>query len=169
MKHLHVLRHAKSSWAEDDQPDRERPLAPRGRKAARRVAAYIRDRAVKPDLVLCSPAERTRQTLELIQPELGDGVEVLLEDGLYGATANQLLDRLRRLPDGAANAMIVGHNPGVQELVVLLARDGALRARARGHFPTAALATLELPVDAWPDLQPAAADLVAYVVPRELR
>jgi phosphohistidine phosphatase len=163
-----VLRHAKSSWAEDDQPDRERPLAPRGRKAARRVAAYLRDHGVRPDVVLCSPAERTRLTLELIQPELGDGVEVLLEDDLYGASANQLLARLRRLPDSAGTVMIVGHNPGVQELVVLLARDGALRTRARGHFPTAALATLDLPLDAWTGLQPATAELVTYVVPHEL-
>jgi phosphohistidine phosphatase len=169
VKRLTLLRHAKSSWAEDGKPDRERPLAPRGRKAARRLGGYLRDEGVRPDLVLCSPAARTRETLELIRPGLRDDVEVQVEEGLYGAGAKELLDRLRRLPDAVGWAMVVGHNPGLQQLVVLLARDGPLRERAREHYPTGALATLRLSEGGWPDLAPGRADLLALLAPRELR
>lgn len=168
MKVLHLLRHAKSSWADDDRPDRERPLAPRGRRAAQRLATYLRERGVHPDVVLCSPAARTAQTLELIVAALGEGLEVLVEDELYAASARQLLARLRCLPEQVDSAMVVGHNPGLQELTLLLARESPLRERAAAHFPTAALATLALRRGGWPALGRARADLVAYLVPREL-
>lgn len=168
MRQLSLLRHAKSSWAEDGQPDRDRPLAPRGRKSGRRLAVHLREQGVRPDLVLCSPAARTRETLELIRAELGDGVDVQVEEELYGAGARELLDRLRRLPDAVEWAMVVGHNPGLQQLVVLLARDGALRERARSHYPTGALATLRLPEGGWSELAPGRAELREYVAPREL-
>jgi phosphohistidine phosphatase len=165
---LTLLRHAKSSWADDGQQDRDRPLAPRGRKAARRLAGYLRDQGIRPDLVLCSPAARTTETLELVRPGLGDNVEVHVEEALYGAGARELMDRLRRLPESIQWAMVVGHNPGLQQLVVLLARDGPLRERARSHFPTGALATMRLGDGSWADLGPGRADLLSYVAPREL-
>jgi phosphohistidine phosphatase len=168
MKALHLLRHAKSSWADDEQPDRERPLAPRGRRAARRLAAHFDERGVHPDVVLCSSAVRARQTLELVAPGLGEGVEVLVEEELYGASARQLLARLRCLPEEVDSAMVVGHNPGLQELTLLLARDSELRERAAAHFPTAALASLNLRRGGWTDLGRSTADLVAYLAPREL-
>src|SRR5437660_316049 len=168
VRQVSLLRHAKSSWAADGQPDRDRPLAPRGRKAARRLAVHLREQEVRPDLVLCSPAARTRETLELIRVELGDDVDVQVEEELYGAGARELLDRLRRLPDAVEWAMVVGHNPGLQQLVVLLARDGALRERARSHYPTGALATLRLPQGGWTELAPGRAELREYVAPREL-
>src|SRR5215472_15533558 len=139
MKVLHLLRHAKSSWADPDRPDRERPLAPRGRRAARRLRAYIGDHDIRAELVLCSPAARTRETLELIRAALGDEVEVAVEDELYGAGAAELMDRLRRLPARIGSVMVIGHNPGLQDLVLLLAGEGPLRERARAQFPTAAL------------------------------
>jgi phosphohistidine phosphatase len=169
VKRLHLLRHAKSSWADDDLSDRARPLAPRGRRAAQLLAAHLREQVVHPDVVLCSPAARTVQTLELIAAGLGEGVEVLVEEELYGASARQLLARLRCLPEEVGSAMVVGHNPGLQELALLLARESALRERAAAHFPTAALATLALRRGAWGALDRGRADLVAYVVPRELR
>jgi phosphohistidine phosphatase len=165
---LHLLRHAKSSWADPGQEDRERPLAPRGRRAAGRLAKQLGTRGVRPAVVLCSPALRTLQTLELIRPGLGGDFEVLLEDELYGASAGELLARLRRLPDAVTSAMVIGHNPGLQELSVLVARGGELREQARTHFPTGALATLALRGHGWTDLAPAGADLVSYVAPREL-
>jgi len=165
---LTLLRHAKSSWADDGQEDRDRPLAPRGRKAARRLGGYLRDQGIRPDLVLCSPAARTTETLELIRPGLGDNVDVQVEEALYGAGARELLDRLRRLPASIEWAMVVGHNPGLQQLVVLLARDGPLRERARAHFPTGALATMRLGEGSWADLGPGGADLLSCVAPREL-
>lgn len=168
MRQLTLLRHAKSSWAEDGQADRERPLAPRGQKAARRIASRLGEEGVRPDVVLCSPAVRAAQTLELVRPGLGEDVDVRFEEALYGAGAKELLDRLRRLPDVVEWAMVVGHNPGLQQLVVLLARDGPLRERARSHFPTGALATMRLPEGAWAELGPGRLDLFSYVAPREL-
>jgi phosphohistidine phosphatase len=162
---LHLLRHAKSSWADPGQADRDRPLAPRGRRAARRVAALLEGRAV--DLVLCSPAARTTETLALVRPALGDGTQVLVEEELYGAGARQLLARLRLLPERTSSVLVVGHNPGLQELVVLLARDGDLRQRAREHFPTAALATLAVRRGDWTALRPGGAELLSCVTPRE--
>lgn len=168
MKRLHLLRHAKSSWADPGQRDRERPLAPRGRRAARRLGSRLRDLGVRPDLVLCSPAKRAVQTLELIRPGLDSRVQVVIEEALYGAGAPELLERVRRLPESVGSALVVGHNPELQEVVVLLAAAGAARERARYRFPTAALATLVLRRGGWSDLGPERADLVSYVVPREL-
>jgi phosphohistidine phosphatase len=168
VRQLTLLRHAKSSWAEDGQADRERPLAPRGRKAAHRLAGYLREQGVRPEVVLCSPAARATETLELIRPGLGEEVDVRLDEALYGAGARELLERLRRLPDGVGWAMVVGHNPGLQQLVVLLARDGPLREKARSHFPTGALASMRLRDGVWADLGPGRVDLFSYVAPREL-
>jgi len=95
--------------------------------------------------------------------------DALLESlDLYGATVDQLLDRLRQVPDTVASVMVIGHNPGLQELTVALAREGELRERAQAHFPTAALATLALPEGGWAALRPGEAVLAAYVAPREL-
>jgi phosphohistidine phosphatase len=165
---LTLLRHAKSSWADTGQEDRERPLAPRGRKAARRLAGYLGDAGIRPDLVLCSPAVRATETLDLVRPGLGEDVDVEIEEELYGAGASELLDRVRRLPESVTWAMLVGHNPGLQQLAVLLARDGPAREKARSHFPTGALATLRPRQGTWADLGPGGADLVTYVAPREL-
>ena len=108
------------------------------------------------------------QTLDLVAAGLGEGVEVLVEEELYGASARQLLARLRCLPGEVGSAMVVGHNPGLQELTLLLAREGALRDRAAAHFPTAALATLAFRRGDWQALDRGRADLVGYLVPREL-
>jgi len=166
VKLLCLLRHAKSSWADDDLPDRERPLTGRGRKAAAKVARYLADQHVEPDLVLCSPALRTRQTLELLRPALPEGAEVAVEDGLYGAPADDLLRRLHDLPEGAGRVLVIGHNPGLQELAARLAPPGQ-RDRL-DHFPTAALAVFALQHGGWTDLDERPAELVALVVPRDL-
>jgi phosphohistidine phosphatase len=172
VKQVHVLRHAKSSWADGDVPDRDRPLAPRGRRAARRVAAHLRDAGVRPQLVLCSSAARTRETLDLVGGGLPDGVEVLVEDGLYGASADQLLERLRGLPEHVASVLIVGHNPGLQELVLALgapSRDpGGHLGSIREDFPTGALATVALAAESWREITPGRGAVTAFAVPRDL-
>ena len=162
---LYLLRHAKSSWADDSLPDLERPLAPRGRRAAKRLAQHFREKGMHPELVLCSPALRTRQTLELLEPGLGAIEDVLVEDDLYGAGADQLLHRLRRIPSDVRSALLIGHNPGVQDLAVLLVRGGDAREQLGAHFPTAALATLAIP-GVWAKLGRGGAQLVAFRVPR---
>lgn len=170
MRSLYLLRHAKSSWDDPTQADHDRPLSGRGRAAVKLMARHLERTAVRPVLVLCSSARRARQTLEAIRPALGDGAEVIVEDGLYGAEVSELVERLRRAPDGVPSIMIVAHNPGLQELAIHLAGDGddaALR-QLRTKYPTGALATLDLGERAWESLAPGQAYLVSLVTPKEL-
>ena len=168
MRSLYLLRHAKSSWSDPTLPDRERPLSPRGRRDAKRIAEHLVEAGIMPDLVLCSSALRTRETLELIEPALGAGPPVRLEAELYGASAETLLGRLRAVPETVASVMLIGHNPGLQELALVLASTGAELERLETKFPTAALATLVLPTATWGRLSRADAALAAYVVPKQL-
>jgi phosphohistidine phosphatase len=165
---LYLLRHAKSSWADPTLPDRERPLAPRGRRDAKRVGEHLSRLATVPELVLCSSARRARETLEPLRSALGNTTSVLLEATLYAASADQLLDRVRAVPDGVALVLVIGHNPGLQDLALLLASAGADLERLEAKFPTAALATLALPKATWGQLSPADAVLDAFVVPKQL-
>jgi phosphohistidine phosphatase len=165
MKRLYLLRHAKSSWDEPGLADRDRPLAPRGRRASKVMAGHVRDERIAPELVLCSPSQRTRETLERIG--LDERSEVRIEDDVYGASPGDLLEVLRRVPDSVGSAMLIGHNPSIQELALTLAAGGPDLDRVREKFPTAALATLELD-GTWTQLAPGSAELVAFVKPKEL-
>jgi len=167
---LYLLRHAKSSWDEPGLADRDRPLAPRGRKAARRIAEQLAGVAVPPAVVLCSSAVRTRQTLDAILPSLAGDPEVLVEDGLYGAMADALLVRLRAVPADVPSVLLIGHNPGIGDLAHELAGrgDAAALQRLREGYPTGALATLAIADDGWAELADGGAELTDYVVPREL-
>jgi phosphohistidine phosphatase len=167
MRRLHLLRHAKSSWDDPTLRDRDRPLAPRGRKAAARMARWAREHNVRPPLVLCSDARRARETLDGVMPGL-DTPEVSIEDGLYAASGATVLERLRSLPDDVDEVMLVGHNPGLRDVLLLLAEPGELRERAQAKMPTGALGTLEAELASWSELEPGCARLVAFVVPREI-
>jgi phosphohistidine phosphatase len=167
VRSLYLLRHAKSSWAEPGLADPERPLAARGRRDAKRIAKHLRGLGCSPELVLCSTAARTRETLELIRPALGASTVVLMED-LYGASCDQLLARLRRVPDTVASVMLIGHNPGLHRLALALASTGDELGRLEAKFPTAGLATLTLRRP-WSQLGPGDAALSAYVRPKQLR
>jgi len=166
MHALYLLRHAKSSWADPSLPDHERPLAPRGRRDAKLVAEHLRLVRSEPELVLCSPAARTRETLELLRPALGSST-VSVEEHLYAASSEELLARIRAVPETVASVMLIGHNPGLHRLAIALASAGDDLERLEAKFPTAALATLALPVQ-WRRSGPGAATLSAYVVPRQL-
>jgi phosphohistidine phosphatase len=164
---LYLLRHAKSSWADPALPDRDRPLAPRGRRDAKRISKHLRRLGIQPELVLCSPAARTRETLELAQPASGTST-VMLEEQLYGASCNELLERIRLVPDAVGSVMLIGHNPSLQQLALVLASAGEELERLEAKFPTGALATLALE-KTWSRLAPADAMLATYVVPKQLR
>ena len=144
MYRLFVLRHAKSSWKDPGQADHDRPLAGRGRRAAKALARHLREERIEPELVLCSTARRARETLERIEPALGVA-DVRFEPALYGASAGALLERLHDVPDHVGSVMLIGHNPGLQELALELAHSGPKLHELAAKFPTAALATLELP------------------------
>jgi phosphohistidine phosphatase len=167
MKQLFLLRHAKSSWDDADLDDHDRPLAPRGEGALKLMAEHLRREGVTPALVLCSSAVRTRQTLERIAPALGEGIPVEIEPGLYGASEQRLLERLRAVDDGVESLMLIGHNPAVAQLALSLAGSGRNVADLRGKYPTGALATLEFS-GRWGDLQPGRAELTDFVTPKQL-
>jgi phosphohistidine phosphatase len=166
MKRLLLLRHAKSSWDDPSLADRDRPLAPRGHKAAERMAEHLRSNGPPVDLVLCSPALRTTETLEHVGRAFG-GAEMVVEDELYGATDEELLDRLRRVPEHADGVALIGHNPGVQDLATGLAGGGEDLERMRTKFPTGALAVLEFD-GPWAGLAEGGARLVGFVTPKDL-
>lgn len=168
MKRLHVLRHVKSAWDRPGVDDHERPLAPRGRRAGRALRDRISANPVHPDLVLCSTAVRARATLDLLGDALGTP-EIAFEPGLYLASGEELRRRVAELPEAVDEVLLVGHNPGLHDLALLLAADGPLRGRIAGKLPTGALVTLEAPAASWAALACAgSARLVDLVLPREL-
>lgn len=166
---LYVLRHAKSSWDDPGLEDHDRPLASRGRRATDVLAKHVRSSRITPGVVLCSSARRTRETLEGIAPP----GQWLIEPELYAATPGAVLARLQELPDTLQSAMVIGHNPAMQVLVLRLAttREAASEGTDLGDvkrkFPTGALATLSFDCS-WRELAPGAASLAAYVRPRQL-
>lgn len=157
---LHVLRHAKSSWDTPGLEDRERPLNARGEQAVGELAGHLRERRLRPSLALCSPALRARQTLEAVLPALPPDLELRFEERLYGAGADALLARLRRLPRRADEVLLVGHNPGLHDLILALA-GRSLPAGLRENLPTAGLVTMEAPGAAWRELGTAGARVTA--------
>jgi len=165
---LWLLRHAKSSWDDPGMEDVERPLAPRGTRAADRMREYLDAEEIRPELVLCSSALRTRETLGRILPGLGPELTVRIESSLYSFEADQLLERLRKVTDDVASVMLIGHNPAMQELASLLAGGGDRLNELRRGFPTAALAELDLGGGSWRELAPGTGRLTRFVVPREL-
>jgi phosphohistidine phosphatase len=165
-RRLYLLRHAKSSWDDPSLSDRDRPLAKRGRRATKLIAKHMRESGISPSLVICSSATRTRETLEGIMPAL-DAPAISIEPGLYGASPLGLLDRVRRIDPPIDSAMLIGHQPAIQELALGLAGDGSDVARVRSKFPTAALATL-LFAGEWSRLSEGGAELIAFTKPKEL-
>jgi phosphohistidine phosphatase len=166
-KLLYLLRHAKSDWDDPALADKDRPLAPRGRKAASALAGHIERSGISPALVLCSPARRTMDTLRLISGSFRDPVEILVEEELYGAGMGDLLRRLRNVPEATPSVMLIGHNPAIHELSLALARSVDDLKQLKAKFPTGAMATLEVP-GAWKDLGAEPADLLEFALPRDL-
>jgi len=167
-RRLILLRHAKSDWP--DVPDQERPLAKRGRRDAPVVGRWLRGHGYLPDTVICSVARRTTQTWKLVAPELGGTPSVTFEPRAYAASALTLLYLVRELPGTCRAALLIGHNPGIEELAAHLAEAPAATGAPRRpgpRFPTAAVAVLEFDGD-WPDLAPGHARLLAFATPADM-
>jgi phosphohistidine phosphatase len=168
MHTLYLIRHAKSDWSNRSLPDERRPLNRRGRRDARQLAAHLQRARIEPDLILCSTAERTRETLQLLLTAL-NSPDVQLERELYGASVQILLDRLHNVAQNVTSVMLIGHNPGLQELAIALTAPGTKRTLVELKFPTAALATIALPTTSWTNLHEGDAHLTEYVTPKQLR
>lgn len=163
MKTLFLLRHAKSDWG-GGEADFDRPLNARGRAAAARMSRVLADEPI--NLILCSPAIRTRQTLEL----LALPVPVSFEPRIYEAGTRQLFEVIANTDDRNASLLVVGHMPAIAALAMQLASGDTSEGvrRLREGYPTAALAKLRLDIDKWQDLVPGCATVERFIRPREL-
>lgn len=167
MLRLMLLRHAKSDWP-DGVADIDRPLARRGREAAPRMGAYMADEGLHPDLVLVSPARRARETWDLVAPALGE-VETRSEPRIYEAPAERLLQVVREA-GRARGLMLVGHNPGFEDLARRLVGHGDRYAYARlaQKYPTAGLAVIDFPAQTWAEAAERGGRLDRFVTPAGL-
>lgn len=159
MKELLIMRHAKSSWDPGYRTDFERSLNKRGRRAAPVMGAFLADHNMLPDLIVSSPAERAKQTTELAVGSAGYSGPVQFEKNIYAAFVTDLADIVRALPEDAERVMLVGHNPGFEDLVELLG-GGAVR------MPTAAVAYIVLFVEQWRDVKAGCGVLQWLVTPK---
>ena len=168
-RRLLLLRHAKSSWEHEGLDDHDRPLAPRGRRAVEKLRRHFAANGTVPDLVLCSTARRTVETWKGIAPAFPPATPVEVSAELYGATAGELCERVRRSPAAAQCVLVIAHNPGLEDLALDLIVSGDLgrREQLATKFPTGALATLSVP-SPWSELAWDTAELSDYVVPAEL-
>lgn len=164
------LRHAKSSWDAPESNDHDRPLAPRGRRAAAVMGVFIREEGLAPDLVLCSAARRARETWEIVSAAFAKRPPVEHEEGLYMISPERLLKRLRKAPDEANTLCVVGHEGGVDALARSLSGNGAaaLRRRLGEKFPTAALAVVAVDLAHWSDLADGKGTLTVFAAPKDL-
>lgn len=170
MATLLLLRHAKSAWGQPELQDHDRPLDERGERAALVMGEYIRQRRREPDMVLCSSARRARQTWGRVQDRLTTEPQVAVEPGLYLCGWPALLERLQRLDRSVSRAMLVAHNPDLQDLALSLVAEGPaddLAALSR-KFPTAGLAVLTYDGTDWTRLERGSARLERFVAPKQL-
>jgi len=170
LRQIFLLRHAKSSWGDPAQGDFDRPLNERGRRNARAMADFLKGAHIRPGLVLCSAAARTRETFELLEPAL-EGVPVSFERELYEAGKHDLLTRLRHLDDHLASVLLIGHNPGLHRLAAHLSAchgDSEAVERLETKYPTCTLAVLETKVGKWAELDEDSARLTQFVRPTDL-
>jgi phosphohistidine phosphatase len=169
MKTLTLLRHAKSGWDDTVQRDFDRPLNPKGRRAAQTVGRHLRGERFGFDHVIASPALRVQQTLDEVETGYGRTLAPAWDRRIYLASAATLLELIRELPD-VPSAMLVGHNPGLEDLVLLLVPDAGagLRDAVEEKYPTASVAELTFAVDRWADVAEGGATLARFVRPRDL-
>jgi phosphohistidine phosphatase len=170
MRRLLLLRHAKSSWSEPGASDHERPLNRRGQEAAPRIGAYLARHKLIPDHVLVSTARRTRETWALVAAEAPAAPPATFTERIYDATPRALLEVFRQADPTAASLLVVGHNPGLQEVATALIASGDLedRERLREKLPTGGLVVIDFAIADWTKLHTRSGRLERFVVPRML-
>ena len=162
MKTLLLLRHAKSSWDDSSLRDFDRPLANRGERDAPRMGRALKDRGPVPDLIVSSPAARAKATAEAAIKSGGFAASLQFDQGIYDASTPELLRIVRRLPDESSCVLMVGHNPGFEELVYRL-------SGAHERMTTAGLAAIEFQVDRWEDVEDGQGKLLWFMTPKQLQ
>jgi phosphohistidine phosphatase len=169
MKTLTLLRHAKSGWDDPVSRDFDRPLNPRGRRAARTVGHEMKALGLAFDFVLASPARRVVETLEEVASACG-AVHPVYDERLYLPSIATLMEVVRSTPDAVERLMLVGHNPGLEELALSLAASGTdpLRSELEIKYPTGTLAEIGLPAARWADVREGTGRIVRFIRPRDL-
>lgn len=171
MKLLGLFRHAKSDWQDPRARDFDRPLNQRGRKGAAIMGRHIRDYGAAWDHVIASPAIRCAETIEIASEAAKRPIAINWDRRIYLASSATLADLLREQDDSFASTLMVGHNPGLEDLIFdLVPDDGSspLRDVVEVKFPTAAFAVLELAIEHWADLTDNCAKLLHLTRPRDL-
>jgi len=162
VKTLLLMRHAKSNWDDASLRDFDRPLAERGRRDAPRMARALVALDSAPDFIVSSPAARARETIEAVRSEGQLIAPLEFDQDIYDASTAALMRIVRRLPSGHRRVLMVGHNPGFEDLLTRLTGE-------RGRMPTAAIACIEFQVDRWDDIEDGQGKLVWLLTPKQLR
>lgn len=168
MKILTLLRHAKSAWDDPVARDFDRPLNQRGRRAAHTIGREMRAQGLAFDQVIASPAARVVETLQDVEQGYGRGLEPSFDKRIYLASTDLLLEVIHGADDGAERLLVVGHNPGLEKLALLLTKSGELRAEVAVKYPTATLAEIELPVEGWGEVDEGIGTITRFIRPRDL-
>lgn len=171
MLNLMLLRHAKSSWSDAGQADSDRPLNDRGRRAARMVGSYMASNDLVPQLVLCSPAKRAKETWEFVSGELTTFPAILIVPEIYDfGDGKALMECLRHKAGAVQSVLLVGHNPSIEGLAQSLVGKGSDRLREclEKKFPTATLAVISFDIDSWGLLAAGSGTLLRFVRPSDI-
>lgn len=161
MKTLLLLRHAKSSWDDAALRDFDRPLAARGERDAPRIGQALCKRGTRPDLIISSPAARAEATIRSVIKAAKLDLEPEYDEAIYGASSAELMKLIRHLPDRSFSVLLVGHNPGFEDLV------GRLTG-SQERMPTAALACIEFRIERWEDVEDGKGKLDWLLTPKQL-
>ena len=171
MKTLGLFRHAKSDWTDARARDFDRPLSARGVRGARLMGLHIKAAGHPFARVIASPAVRVAETIELAGEAWGRSFAIEWDRRIYLASSQTLIELLRELPDSLPSVLLVGHNPGTEDVIFdLVSDDGSspLREEVEIKFPTATFAVLQLPIERWADLAEGTAALIELTRPRDL-
>jgi len=167
MKTLTLLRHAKSGWDDPSLSDFARPLNARGRSAARAMGREMRALGLAWDHIVASPAARVTETILGLAESYGP-VAPVYDECVYLASLETLLEIVRATDDAHATLLIVGHNPGMERLALLLSRGGPLHDEIALKYPTGALTEIALPIDHWRDAAESGGTIARFLRPRDL-
>ncbi|HSD45109.1 MAG TPA: histidine phosphatase family protein [Pyrinomonadaceae bacterium] len=161
MRTLYLLRHAKSSWKDASLADFERPLKGRGREAAEQMGRFLASKKVTVGALISSPSVRTRQTIDIVLRHVHLGVEPQFDQRIYEASLPTLVQVVSEIPDDKKAAMLVGHNPGMEEMLAFLTRESR-------HMPTCALAKISVDGSSWKEAGRGSGKLEWFVTPKDL-